>query len=334
MCVWGLTLQLLLLYILSKMLQCSVRAPHEHWPAEAALCGVRGIYLSLRYCGRGASVTVSGESKLFRSPGCFWSCLWFLAGGVLQIGLGLSWFRRSELHCSTVAVSYCKTHFAAGKHSKPPYTGRLLLWKAGCWIKWNEQIMAFPAGIELKHWEISYHNGRAKGGVHVWPVSAFSTHFQKLDSDSIQRAWLSEPNSDVDVFVFYMPSPGQGKPWEKTEVVCQLLWAWLKHSSAFERKNRKPLNPRLLTMAFGLLFRSLWRDPPNKLILLSQMWRRPPKVYAGVDFGAKLGDFAEVFFVHIHLGFSNRFPFKAGCISFLHSLLIKNILNEITDRNI
>lgn len=64
------------------------------------------------------------------------------------------------------------------------------------------------------------------------------------------------------------------------------------------------------------------------------MWRRPPKVYAGVDFGAKLGDFAEVFFVHIHLGFSNRFPFKAGCISFLHSLFTKNILNEITDRNI
>lgn len=64
------------------------------------------------------------------------------------------------------------------------------------------------------------------------------------------------------------------------------------------------------------------------------MWRRPPKVYAEVDFAAKLENFGEVFFVHVHFGFSNTFLFKAGCISFLQSLFTKNILNEITDRNI
>lgn len=154
-----------------------------------------------------------------------------------------------------------------------------------------------------------------------------------MESDSIQRTWLSEPNSGVDVFVFYMPSPGQGKPWEKTEVICPLLWAWLKHSSAFERKNRKTLNPGLLTMVCGPLFPSLWRDPPNKLLFLGQVWRRPPRVYAKVDFAAKLENFG-VSFIHIHLGFSNTFLFKAGGISFLQSLFTKNIVNEITDRNI
>lgn len=91
----------------------------------------------------------------------------------------------------------------------------------------------------------------------MWSVSALSTHFQKLDCDSIQRTWLSEPNSGVDAFVFYLPSLGQGKHWKRAEVVCQLLWAWLKHSSTFERKNRKPLSPGLLTMVFGPLFPSL-----------------------------------------------------------------------------
>lgn len=141
-------------------------------------------------------------------------------------------------------------------------------------------------------------------------------------------------NSAVYAFLFYMPSPGQRKLWEKPEVVGPFFWAWLKHSSAFERKSRKPLNPGLLTMVFGPLFPSHWRDSPNKLILLGQMWRRQPKVYEEVDFAAKLGNFGGVFFVNIHLGFSNTFLFKAGCISFLQSLFTKNIWNEITDRNI
>lgn len=35
----------------------------------------------------------------------------------------------------------------------------------------------------------------------------------------------------------------------------------------------------------------------------------------------------EEFFILIHLGFSNTFLFKAGCIPFLHSLFTNNILN-------
>lgn len=44
MCVWGLTLQLLLLNILSKMLQCSVRASHEHWQQKQP-CVVSGVFI-------------------------------------------------------------------------------------------------------------------------------------------------------------------------------------------------------------------------------------------------------------------------------------------------